>query len=164
VPIRHITIHGDTIEAGIGTPGKPPAAVGGSRRNGRNEGEANMNSPPCSRRRDDLVFENGTISVKASPASASCSRARRMPTSLSRRLGLGLDSDEAFFEPSTTHPFGCHISMIEIDRDRRADALSSLPWTMQKPHQSALSRQIMVAARDRAGDDSKGRLRRIANS
>ena len=40
-----------------------------------------------------------------------------MPVPLPPGLEPGL-SDEAFFEPANnTYPFGCHISMLEIDRD-----------------------------------------------
>jgi len=70
---------------------------------------------------DDLVFENGTISVKGSPASAkpfaSVAAYAYVPVPLPDGLEPGL-SDEAFFEPTNnTYPFGCHISMLEIDRD-----------------------------------------------
>src|SRR5438067_405334 len=69
---------------------------------------------------DDVVCENGTISVKGSPASgkpfASVAAYAYRPVPLPEGLEPGL-SDEAFFEPSNnTYPFGCHISMVEIDR------------------------------------------------
>jgi aerobic carbon-monoxide dehydrogenase large subunit len=70
---------------------------------------------------DDLVFQNGMISVKGSPASgksfASVAAHAYIPVPLPEGLEPGL-SDSAFFEPSNnTYPFGCHIAMIEIDRE-----------------------------------------------
>ncbi len=69
---------------------------------------------------DDLVFENGMISVKGAPSSgksfATVASFAYVPVPLPEGLEPGL-SDEAFFEPSNnTYPFGCHISMLEIDR------------------------------------------------
>src|SRR4029079_13304941 len=69
---------------------------------------------------DDLVFEDGMIAVKGSPASgksfASVAAFAYRPVPLPEGLEPGL-SDEAFFEPTNNkYPFGCHISMIEIDR------------------------------------------------
>src|SRR5204862_5164723 len=79
---------------------------------------------------DDLVFENGTISVKGSPASArpfaSVAAYAYVPVPLPDGLEPGL-SDEAFFEPTNnTYPFGCHISMLEIDRDTGEPTLLKL--------------------------------------
>ena len=70
---------------------------------------------------DDIVFENGTIGVKGAPASAKPFAAvagyAYVPVPLPPGLEPGL-SDEAFFEPANnTYPFGCHISMLEIDRE-----------------------------------------------
>jgi carbon-monoxide dehydrogenase large subunit len=70
---------------------------------------------------DDLVFENGSIAVKGSPASAKAfadvAAFAYVPVPLPPGLEPGL-SDEAFFEPANnTYPFGCHISMLEIDRE-----------------------------------------------
>ncbi len=75
----------------------------------------------------DLVFENGTIAVKGTPASAKsfaevAAYAYR-PTRLPEGLTPGL-SDEAFFEPKNhTYLFGCHIAMLEIDRETGAPRL-----------------------------------------
>ena len=70
---------------------------------------------------DDLVFENGTIFVKGAPASGKAfAESRRSPTCRCRcrRASSRGSSDEAFFEPANnTYPFGCHISMLEIDRE-----------------------------------------------
>ncbi len=80
---------------------------------------------------DDLVFENGTISVKGSPASGEVVRERRRATPTCRcRCPKGSSpglSDEAFFEPTNnTYPFGCHISMLEIDRETGEPTLLKL--------------------------------------
>jgi carbon-monoxide dehydrogenase large subunit len=79
---------------------------------------------------DDLVFENGTIGVKGVPASAkpfaSVAAFAYRPVPLPEGLEPGL-SDEAFFEPTNnTYPFGCHISMIEIDRQTGEPTLLKL--------------------------------------
>jgi carbon-monoxide dehydrogenase large subunit len=79
---------------------------------------------------DDLVFEDGTISVKGSPASgksfASVAAYAYVPVPLPEGLEPGL-SDEAFFEPNNnTYPFGCHISMLEIDRQTGEPTLLKL--------------------------------------
>ena len=70
---------------------------------------------------DDLVFENGRIFVKGSPDTgktfAEVSGYAYVPVPLPPGLEPGL-SDEAFFEPTNnTYPFGCHIAMLEIDRE-----------------------------------------------
>jgi carbon-monoxide dehydrogenase large subunit len=70
---------------------------------------------------DDLVFENGKISVKGAPASgkgfSDVANFAYVPVPLPPGLEPGL-SEEAFFEPTNnTYPFGCHISMLEIDRE-----------------------------------------------
>jgi carbon-monoxide dehydrogenase large subunit len=70
---------------------------------------------------EDLVFENGTISVKGAPARgksfAEVAAFAYIPVPLPEGLEPGV-SEEAFFEPTNnTYPFGCHISMLEIDRD-----------------------------------------------
>jgi CO/xanthine dehydrogenase Mo-binding subunit len=79
---------------------------------------------------DDLVFENGMIAVKGAPASAKSFQEvasfAYVPVPLPEGLEPGL-SDEAFFEPSNnTYPFGCHITMLEIDRDTGEPTLLKL--------------------------------------
>jgi len=68
--------------------------------------------------------------VKGSPSSAIpftkvvryAYRPRRLPEGLEPGL-----SEEAFFEPTgNTYPFGCHISMLEIDRDTGEPTLLKL--------------------------------------
>src|SRR5438093_12605955 len=127
VPLEHITIlHGDTgvVKQGIGTFGSRSQAVGGTALHLAGakvkSKMAKFAAALLEAHEDDLVFENGTISVKGSPASgkpfASVAAYAYRPVPLPEGLEPGL-SDEAFFEPSNnTYPFGCHISMVEIDR------------------------------------------------
>ena len=71
---------------------------------------------------EDLLFENGMISVMGAPSSGAKSFAEvagyaYIPLKLPDGVEPGL-SEEAFFEPSNnTYPFGCHIAMLEVDRD-----------------------------------------------
>jgi carbon-monoxide dehydrogenase large subunit len=127
VPLEHVTIlHGDTgiVKQGIGTFGSRSQAVGGTALNMAGAKVktkmAKFAAALLEAHEDDLVFENGTISVKGSPASAksfaTVAGFAYIPVPLPEGLEPGL-SDEAFFEPSNnTYPFGCHISMLEIDR------------------------------------------------
>jgi carbon-monoxide dehydrogenase large subunit len=127
VPLEHVTIlHGDTgvVKQGIGTFGSRSQAVGGTAihlAGGKVKTKmAKFAAALLEAHEDDLVFENGMISVKGSPASgkpfATVASYAYVPVPLPPGLEPGL-SDEAFFEPSNnTYPFGCHISMIEIDR------------------------------------------------
>jgi aerobic carbon-monoxide dehydrogenase large subunit len=71
---------------------------------------------------DDLVFENGTIAVKGSPAASLKFQAVAAFAYIPVPLPSGIDepglSADAYFEPpNNTYPFGCHISMLEIDRE-----------------------------------------------
>src|SRR5712691_659301 len=127
VPLEHITIlHGDTgvVKQGIGTFGSRSQAVGGTAVHMAGAKVrvkmAKFAAALLEAHEDDLVFESGTISVKGLPASgksfASVAAYAYVPVPLPEGLEPGL-SDEAFFEPlNNTYPFGCHISMIEIDR------------------------------------------------
>ena len=128
VPLEHVTIHhGDTavVKQGIGTFGSRSQAVGGAAlHNAGTKVKAKMAKFAAAlleAHESDLVFENGAIAVKGTPASAKpfaevAAYAYR-PIRLPEGLTPGL-SDEAFFEPSNnTYPFGCHIAMMEIDRE-----------------------------------------------
>jgi aerobic carbon-monoxide dehydrogenase large subunit len=127
VPFEHITVlHGDTgvVKQGIGTFGSRSQAVGGTAvhmAGAKVKAKmAKFAAALLEAHEDDLVFENGTIAVKGSPASAktfaSVAAYAYRPVPLPEGLEPGL-SDEAFFEPTNnTYPFGCHISMVEIDR------------------------------------------------
>ena len=128
VPIEHITIHhGDTavVKQGIGTFGSRSQAVGGTAMHlagGKVKKKmAKFAAAMLEAHEDDIVFENGKIGVKGSPASAKSfadvAGFAYVPVPLPAGLEPGL-SDEAFFEPANnTYPFGCHISMLEIDRE-----------------------------------------------
>jgi carbon-monoxide dehydrogenase large subunit len=128
VPFEHITIqHGDTgvVKQGIGTFGSRSQAVGGTALHlagGKVKTKmAKFAAELLEASPDDLVFENGTISVKGSPSSAKSfadvAAFAYVPVPLPAGLEPGL-SDEAFFEPANnTYPFGCHISMLEVDRE-----------------------------------------------
>ena len=128
VPLDHVTIHhGDTavVKQGIGTFGSRSQAVGGAALHDAGAKVkakmAKFAAALLEAHESDLVFENGTIAVKGAPASAKpfaevAAYAYR-PVRLPEGLTPGL-SDEAFFEPSNnTYPFGCHIAMLEIDRE-----------------------------------------------
>jgi carbon-monoxide dehydrogenase large subunit len=127
VPIEHVTIlHGDTavVKQGIGTFGSRSQAVGGTALHMAGtkvkKKMSKFAAALLEASEDDLVFENGRIFVKGAPASAKSfadiASFAYVPVPLPEGLEPGL-SEEAFFEPSNnTYPFGCHISMIEIDR------------------------------------------------
>ena len=137
VPIEHVTIHhGDTgiVKQGIGTFGSRSQAVGGAALHmagGKVKSKmARFAAAMLEAHEDDLVFENGTIAVKGSPASgksfAKVAAFAYIPVPLPAGLEPGL-SDEAFFEPSNnTYPFGCHIAMVEVDRETGEPTLLKL--------------------------------------
>src|SRR5687767_8149924 len=137
VPLEHVTIlHGDTgiVKQGIGTFGSRSQAVGGTALHMAGAKVktkmAKFAAALLEAHEDDLVFENGTISVKGAPASgksfASVAGFAYIPVPLPEGMEPGL-SDEAFFEPSNnTYPFGCHISMLEIDRQTGEPTLLKL--------------------------------------
>jgi carbon-monoxide dehydrogenase large subunit len=71
---------------------------------------------------EDLVFENGTISVAGVPAAALPFQVVAAFAYIPVPLPKGVEepglSADAYFEPTNnTYPFGCHITMVEIDRD-----------------------------------------------
>ena len=127
VPLDHVTIHhGDTavVKQGIGTFGSRSQAVGGAALHDAGAKVkarmAKFAAALLEAHASGLVFENGVIAVKGAPASAKlfaevaayAYRPIRLPAGLTPGL-----SDEAFFEPKNhTYPFGCHIAMLEIDR------------------------------------------------
>src|SRR5262245_13043718 len=137
VPFEHVTIlHGDTgvVKQGIGTFGSRSQAVGGTALHMAGakvkKKMARFAAALLEAHEDDLVFENGTIGVKGSPASArtfaSVAAFAYRPVPLPEGLEPGL-SEEAFFEPTNnTYPFGCHISMVEIDRQTGEPTLLKL--------------------------------------
>jgi carbon-monoxide dehydrogenase large subunit len=134
VPIEHVTIlHGDTgvVKQGIGTFGSRSQAVGGTAihmAGAKVKAKmAKFAAAMMEASEDDLIFENGAIAVKGAPATAKkfadIAAYAYVPVPLPPGLEPGL-SDEAFWEPANnTYPFGCHISMIEIDRETGAPTL-----------------------------------------
>jgi carbon-monoxide dehydrogenase large subunit len=137
VPLEHVTIlHGDTsiVKQGIGTFGSRSQAVGGTALHmAGTKVKAKMAKFAAAlmeASEEDLVFENGKIFVKGAPAMgksfSDVASFAYIPVPLPPGLEPGL-SDEAFFEPSNnTYPFGCHISMLEIDRDTGEPTLLKL--------------------------------------
>ena len=137
VPLEHITIHhGDTaiVKQGIGTFGSRSQAVGGAALQLAGAKVktkmARFAAELLEAHEADLVFENGTIAVKGAPASAKSfadvAAFAYVPVPLPEGLEPGL-SDEAFFEPTNnTYPFGCHIAMLEIDRETGEPTLLKL--------------------------------------
>jgi carbon-monoxide dehydrogenase large subunit len=137
VPLEDVTIlHGDTavVKQGIGTFGSRSQAVGGTAMlmagTKVKAKMAKFAAALLEAHEDDLVFENGTIHVKGAPATAKkfseVSSYAYVPVPLPEGVEPGL-SDEAFFEPpNNTYPFGCHIVMLEIDRDTGEPTLKRL--------------------------------------
>ena len=128
VPLEHIRIHhGDTavVKQGIGTFGSRSQAVGGAALHlagGKVKAKmAKFAAALLEAHEGDLVFENGRIAVAGAPAAgktfAEVAAYAHRPVKLPAGLEPGL-SEEAFFEPpNNTYPFGCHIALLEVDRD-----------------------------------------------
>jgi carbon-monoxide dehydrogenase large subunit len=128
VPIEHVTIHhGDTavVKQGIGTFGSRSQAVGGAalhmagtkvRTKMAQFAGALLEAAP-----EDIVFEGGRIMVKGAPARAKSfaevASFAYIPVPLPDGMEPGLSGD-AYFEPTNnTYPFGCHIALLEVDRE-----------------------------------------------
>lgn len=132
VPMGDVTIlHGDTgvVKQGIGTFGSRSQAVGGTvlMKAGEKVKDkmakfaAAMMNPNEEMDTSEMVFEGGRIFAKGSPGTSigfgDVAAFAYVPVPLPAGLDPGL-SDQAFWEPSNnTYPFGCHIAMLEIDRD-----------------------------------------------
>jgi carbon-monoxide dehydrogenase large subunit len=129
VPFEHITIlHGDTavVKQGIGTFGSRSQAVGGTALHmAASKVKAKMATFAASlleAAEEDLVFEGGTISVTGAPAASlkfqHVAAFAYLPVPLPKGIDEpGLSADAYFEPPNNTYPFGCHISMLEIDRE-----------------------------------------------
>ena len=122
------------VKQGIGTFGSRSQAVGGTALHlagGKVKTKmAKFAAALMEANEDDLVFEGGRVFVKGAPASgksfAEIAGYAYVPVPLPPGLEPGL-SDEAFFEPANnTYPFGCHISMLEIDRETGEPTLLKL--------------------------------------
>ncbi|MYB16952.1 MAG: molybdopterin-dependent oxidoreductase [Chloroflexi bacterium] len=129
IPIEDIAIlHGDTgvVKQGVGTFGSRSQAVGGTALlKAAQKAGAKMKQFAAALMADDevetadLEFANGRIQAAGRPqiwrSFADVADFAYIPVPLPPGLEPGL-SEEAFFEPeNNTYPFGCHISMIEID-------------------------------------------------
>ncbi len=139
VPIEHVTIHhGDTqiVRAGTGTYGSRSQVAGGTAL--MNAGEkvkermaefaAFMLGAEAETRPEELEFIDGRIQVAGSPgvsrSFAEVAGFAYLGTGNAATAGMAYPegtsglSEEAFWEPAgATFPFGCHIAMVEIDRD-----------------------------------------------
>ncbi len=132
IPMNDVTIlHGDTgvVKQGIGTFGSRSQAVGGTVlmkagdkvKDKMAKYAAAMMNPNEEMDTSEMVFEGGRIFVKGSPGTSigfsDVAAFAYVPVPLPAGLDPGL-SDQAFWEPANnTYPFGCHIAMLEIDRD-----------------------------------------------
>ena len=137
VPYENITIlHGDTgvAKQGIGTFGSRSQAVGGTAihlAGGKVKTKmAKFAAALLEAHEDDLVFQNSTISVKGSPASGKTfgevAAFAYRPVPMPPGMNPGL-SEEVFWEPTNnTYPFGCHIVVLEIDRETGEPALTRM--------------------------------------
>lgn len=137
VPYENITIlHGDTgvAKQGIGTFGSRSQAVGGTAihlAGGKVKTKmAKFAAALLEAHEDDLVFQNSTISVKGSPASGKTfgevAAFAYRPVPMPPGMNPGL-SEEVFWEPTNnTYPFGCHIVVMEIDRETGEPALTRM--------------------------------------
>jgi carbon-monoxide dehydrogenase large subunit len=137
VPYENITIlHGDTgvAKQGIGTFGSRSQAVGGTAihlAGGKVKAKmAKFAAALLEAHEDDLVFQNSTISVKGSPASGKSfgevAAFAYRPVPMPPGMNPGL-SEEVFWEPTNnTYPFGCHIVVMEIDRETGEPALTRM--------------------------------------
>ncbi|MBI2764722.1 MAG: molybdopterin-dependent oxidoreductase [Chloroflexi bacterium] len=137
VPIEHITVlHGDTaiVRQGTGTFGSRSQVAGGTVLMMAGEKVRDRMASFASHMMDanpaDLAFENGRIFVKGSPGSgktfAEVAGYAYMGAGTAAMSGMAYPpdaqpglSEEAFWEPggAGTFPFGCHIALVEIDRD-----------------------------------------------
>lgn len=144
VPMELITIqHGDTAVSrhGTGTFGSRSQVAGGTAM--MNAGEkvrskmAKFAAHLMDANPEDLEFVDGVIQVKGSPGSGkpfaeiagfayAGFAVAQMGGSWPAELDAGL-SEEAFWEPAgATFPFGCHIAMVEVDRETGELALKKL--------------------------------------
>ncbi len=135
VPMENITIvHGDTamVRAGTGTFGSRSQVTGGTAL--MNAGEkarakmARFAAHLMDANPEDLEFADGQIRVKGSPDAAKTFaevaafayagyQAAMVGQSWPADMEAGV-SEEAFWEgQGGTFPFGCHIALVEIDRD-----------------------------------------------
>jgi carbon-monoxide dehydrogenase large subunit len=118
-------VHGDTgqVQYGWGTYGSRSAAVGGTAvakatdkviEKGRKIAAHLLEAAE-----EDVVFENGSYSVKGSPDQAKGFGDVALMAHLAHNYPAGLEpglNELAFYDPANfTFPFGTHIAVVEID-------------------------------------------------
>ncbi len=122
-----IIVHGDTGRQpqGVGTFGSRGTAVGGTAMliaaRQVKEKVAKIAAHLLEANPDDLIFEDGKISVEGSPAQAvdfaTVSMEAYAAVNLPPDTDPGLEAIH-FFEPKNfTFPFGAHIAVVEVDID-----------------------------------------------
>ena len=135
IPMEHITIvHGDTamVRHGTGTFGSRSQVTGGTALMNAGEKAREKMARFAAHMMDaspgDLEFIDGQIRVKGSPGASKTFAEvaafayagyaiAQQGGSWPAEMDAGV-SEEAFWEGAgATFPFGCHISMVEIDRD-----------------------------------------------
>ncbi len=131
IPIADVAIlHGDTgvVKQGVGTFGSRSQAVGGAallaaaaKAGAKMKRFAAALMAEDEVGPEDLEFVSGRIQAVGRPeisrSFAEVADYAYIPVPLPGGMEPGL-SEEAFFEPeNNTYPFGCHIAMLEIDRD-----------------------------------------------
>jgi aerobic carbon-monoxide dehydrogenase large subunit len=134
IPVEDVTVElGDTLGVpfGYGTYGSRSAAVGGvsaynsvqrikekARRIGAHMLEAAV---------EDVVYEDGRVYVKGSPATAKTIQEIAGAAALGYDLPPGeqpfLDDTEYYDPPNCTFPFGTHIALVEVDAETGEVAL-----------------------------------------
>ncbi|MCC7364928.1 MAG: xanthine dehydrogenase family protein molybdopterin-binding subunit [Dehalococcoidia bacterium] len=148
VPADRITIvHGDTamVKAGNGTLGSRSQVSGGTAI--MNAGEkvkgrmaefaAFMLGAEAEAKADELEFVDGRIQLAGTPSIGKTfeevAAFAYMGAGNAAGAGMGYPeggaglTDEAFWEPAgATFPFGCHIAMVEVDRDTGELAVKKL--------------------------------------
>jgi carbon-monoxide dehydrogenase large subunit len=128
VPFEDVeVIHGDTAFApyGLGTYGSRSLAVGGTalyrslekvKDKARKIAAHQLEIDPS-----DLEFRSGRFSVKGSPergmSIADVIGAAWTADNLPEGVEPGLEETTFFDPPNFTFPFGCHVCVVEVDRD-----------------------------------------------
>ena len=179
VPFEHVTIlHGDTavVKQGIGTFGSRSQAVGGvalQMAGAKVKAKmAKFAAAMLEAHEDDLVFENGTIAVKGSPASASRSRAsRRSRTSRAPSARSRTRVERRGVLRAVEHHLSVrlpHLDARDRPSDRRADAPQDGGRRRRRQSHQPAHRRGTNPRRprpgDRPGDDRRGRLRRVRST
>ncbi len=130
IPLEDVEIvHGDSeaVAFGMGTYGSRSLAVGGSAivksLDKVIEKGAQIAAHKLESRVEDLDFENGQWTVKGTDKSISfgdVSLTAYVPHDYPADLEPGLDFS-SFYDPANfTYPFGCHVAIVEVDKETGA--------------------------------------------